>query len=135
MHVAWNVDFALVDERGKNRLQEESNELGALTWKLRLGDDEISIKIYIQMKGEEIIEIEMRTNELVDVALGIKYAQGFDLYAGLHSVDVDDVAPPTVKFSDAKHHVSLLSIFLSNKSLHFGINEIINIKKINTEFR
>ena len=87
------------------------------------------------MKGEEIIEIEMRTNELVDVALGIKYAQGFDLYVGLHSVDVDDVAPPTVKFSDAKHHVSLLSIFLSNKSLHFGINEIINIKKINTEFR
>ena len=30
----WNVDFALVDERGLNRMQEESNELGALISKL-----------------------------------------------------------------------------------------------------
>jgi hypothetical protein len=30
----WNVGFALVDERGKNRMQEESNEIGALISKL-----------------------------------------------------------------------------------------------------
>jgi hypothetical protein len=26
----WNVDFALVDERERNRMQEKSNELGVL---------------------------------------------------------------------------------------------------------
>jgi hypothetical protein len=30
----WNVDFALVDEKEKNRMQEESDELGALILKL-----------------------------------------------------------------------------------------------------
>jgi hypothetical protein len=29
-------------------------------------------------------------------ALGIKHAQGFDLNVDLHSLDVDDVARPTV---------------------------------------
>jgi hypothetical protein len=42
----WNVDFALVDEREKNRMREESYEVGALISKLRLGDDEISIETY-----------------------------------------------------------------------------------------
>ena len=49
----WNVNFALVDEREENITQEESYELGALISKLQLGDDEISIKTYIQMEGEE----------------------------------------------------------------------------------
>jgi hypothetical protein len=40
----WNVDFALVDERAKNRLQKESNEFDALISKLLLGDDEMSIE-------------------------------------------------------------------------------------------
>ena len=35
---------ALVDEREKNRIREESYELGALILKLRLDDDEMSIK-------------------------------------------------------------------------------------------
>ena len=30
----WNVDFAIVDEREKNRMREETNELGALNPKL-----------------------------------------------------------------------------------------------------
>jgi hypothetical protein len=60
--------FALVDEREKNRMQEESHELGALISKLRLSDDEMSIKTYIQMKGKEVIELELSTDELVDVA-------------------------------------------------------------------
>jgi hypothetical protein len=105
----WNVDFSLVDKRGKNILQEESNEHGALISKLRLGDDEMSIEIYIHMEGEENIELELSVDELVDVALGVNYAQGFDLDVHLHLVDVDDVAPPIVKPSDAKRHASLLS--------------------------
>ena len=35
----------------------------------------------------------------------------FDLNVDLHLVNVDDVASPTVKLSDAKHHASLLSSF------------------------
>jgi hypothetical protein len=41
-------------------------------------------------------------DELVDAALGINHAQGFDLNVDLHLVDVDDVAPPTIKLSDTK---------------------------------
>ena len=62
------TDFALVDERKKNRMREDSDELRALISKLRLGDDEMSVKTYIQMKGKEITELELSTDELVDVA-------------------------------------------------------------------
>jgi hypothetical protein len=41
----------------------------------------------------------LNTYESVDVALRINYAQGFDLNVDLHSIDVDDVAPPIVKHS------------------------------------
>jgi hypothetical protein len=57
-----NVDFALVDEMEKNKMQEELDELGALISKLRLGDDEMSIKTCIQMKREEITELELNIN-------------------------------------------------------------------------
>jgi hypothetical protein len=30
----WNVDYVLVDEKGENRMQEQSYELGALISKL-----------------------------------------------------------------------------------------------------
>ena len=93
-------------------MQEESNELGALISKLRLGDEEMSMKTYIQMVREKITELELSIDELVDAALGINYAQGFDLNVDLHSIDVNDVAPPTIKFSDAKCHASLLFNFL-----------------------
>src|ERR1700737_3969170 len=124
------ADFVLVDEREKKRMREESDELGALISKLRLGDDEMSIETYIHMEGEEITELELTTDELVDAALGVNHAQGFDLNVDLHSVDVDDVAPPTVKLSDAKHHASLLSNFLLDNSLHFDVNEIISFQKL-----
>ena len=95
LRATWKVDYALVDEMEKNRMQEESYELGALISKLWLGDDEMWIEIYIQMEGQEIIELELSTYELVDVALRINYTQGFDLNVDLHLVDVDDVASPT----------------------------------------
>jgi hypothetical protein len=80
------------------------------------------------MEGEENTELELSTDVLVDAALGVNHAQGFDLNVDLHSIDVDDVASPTVKLSDAKHHASLLSNFLVDNSLHFGVNEIIVFK-------
>ena len=73
---------------------------------------------------------ELSIDELVDVALGTNYAQDFDLNVDLHSVDVDDVAPPTIKLSDAKRHASLLSSFLLENSLYFGVNEIISFQKL-----
>jgi hypothetical protein len=111
-------------------MREQSHELGALISKLRLGDDEMSFDSYIQMEGEEITELELSIDELVDAALGINHAQGFDLNVDLHSVDVDDVAPPSIKLSDAKRHASLLSNFLLNNSLHFGVNEILGFQKL-----
>ena len=123
LHVTWNVDFALIDEREKNRMQKESYELGALISKLRSGGDEMSIETYIQMEGEENIELELSIDELVDVALGADYAQDFDLNVDLDLVGVDDVAPPTVKLSDAKRRASLLSSFLLENSICFGVND------------
>jgi hypothetical protein len=48
---------------------------------------------------------------LVDAALGINYAQGFDLNVDFHSVDVDDVAPPTVRLVmlNIMHHCCRIS--------------------------
>jgi hypothetical protein len=63
-------------------------------------------------------------------ALGINHAQGFDLNVDLHSIDVDDVAPPTVKLSDAFSHASLLSNLLLDNYLHFGVNEILSFQKL-----
>ena len=82
------------------------------------------------MEGENIIELDLSTNELVDATLGINYAQGFDLIVDLHSVDVDDVAPSTIKLSDAKCHASLLSNFLLDNPWHFGVDEIIWFQKL-----
>ena len=44
---------------------------------------------------------------------------------------MNDVAPPTLKLSDAKRHASLLSNFLIlDYSLHFGVNEMISFQKL-----
>ena len=115
-------------------MREESHVLGIMISKLRLGDDEMSIETYIQMEGEETTELELSTDELVDATLGINHAQGFDLHVDLHSVDVDDVAPPIIKLSDAKCHASLLSNFLLNNSLHFGVNEILSFQKTDSKW-
>ena len=54
---------------------------------------------------------ELSNDELVDDASGTNHAEDLDLSIDLRSVNVDDVAPPIVKFSDAKRHASLLSSF------------------------
>ena len=111
-------------------MREESYELGALISKLRLGDDEMSIETYIQMEGKIVTELELSTDELMDIALGINYAEDFDFNVDMHSIHVDGVAPPIVKLSDAKCHASLLSNFLLDNTLHFGVNEIISFQKL-----
>ena len=82
------------------------------------------------MEGEENIELELSIDELVDVAFGINYAQGFDINVDIHLVDMDDVASPIAKLSDVGCHASLLSNFLFDNSLHFGVNEIISFQKL-----
>jgi hypothetical protein len=48
------------------------------------------------MEGEESIELELSIDELLDATLGINHAQGFDLIVDMHSIDVDDIVPPTI---------------------------------------
>ena len=47
----------------------------------------------------------------MDVALGTNYAQDFGLNVDLDLIDVNDVALPIIKFSNAKvmHHCCLVS--------------------------
>ena len=61
---------------------------------------------------------------------GTNCAQDFDLKVDLDSIDVDDIAPPTLKLSVAKCHASLLSSFLYENPLYFGVNEMISFQKI-----
>jgi hypothetical protein len=51
----WNVDFALADEREKNRMREKSDEHGALISKLQLGDDEMSMRLTFRWKGKRVL--------------------------------------------------------------------------------
>jgi hypothetical protein len=69
-------------------------------------------------------------DELVDAALGINHVQGFDLNVDLHLVDVDDVAPPTLKLIVFKRDASLLSNCLSDNSLHLCVNEFPSFQKL-----
>ena len=50
----------------------------------------------------------MSIDEFVDVALVINFPQDFDLNVDIHSLDVDDVSPPTIKLDNAKCHASFL---------------------------
>ena len=62
------------------------------------------------MEGEDIIELDLSTNELVDDALATNCAQDFDLYIDLYSVN--DVALPTIKLMmlNVMHHCCLVSL-------------------------
>ena len=62
--------------------------------------------------------------------LGTILVIGNVLIIRVTSVDVGDVAPPTVKLSDAKCHASLLSRFLLENSLYFGVDEIMSFQKL-----
>ena len=65
------------------------------------------------LQGEEITERESNIEELVDDTLGTISTEDLDLDVDLDSIDVDDVALPTVKLRDARLHASWLCSFLS----------------------
>ena len=90
----------------------------------------MSIETYIHIEGEEIIQLKLSIDELVDVALGTNYALDYDLSVDPDSVDLDDVASPTLTPNDAKHHVPLLSSFLLQNYIYFDVNEIISFQKL-----
>ena len=52
------------------------------------------------------------------------------LVVDIDLVEVDDVALPSVKLSDAKRHASLLSSFLFGNSSYIFDNEIINFQNL-----
>ena len=54
----------------------------------------------------------------------------FELNVDLYSIDVDDIASPTLKLSDVKRHASLLSSFLFENYLYFSVDEIICFQKL-----
>ena len=72
----------------------------------------------------------MSTDELVDASLRTDSPQDFDPNSDLDSVDVDDVAPPTLKLNDAKRRASLLSSFLLKDSLYSSVDDIISFQKL-----
>ena len=43
---------------------------------------------------------------------------------------MNGVTSPMIKLSDAKHHASLLSSFLLDNSLYFGLNKVISFQKL-----
>jgi hypothetical protein len=92
----WSIDFALVAEREKNTMQEESYELDALSLKLWLGDNASVIETYIHTDMENITELDLSIDKLGTVHIGINYAQGCDLNVDMHSIDVESRAPPTL---------------------------------------
>ena len=51
----WNVDFALVDERETNKMQEEPNELGAMISKLQLDDVRGQSRLTFKWKGKKLL--------------------------------------------------------------------------------
>ena len=54
----------------------------------------------------------------------------FCLNVDIDLVDVDNVVPLTVKLSDANRHATLLSTFLLENSLYFGVDEMISFLKL-----
>jgi hypothetical protein len=62
---------------------------------LQLGDSEMSIETYIQMEGEEITGARIEYWWVGGCCFG-NQLRLCHLNVDLHSIDVDDVAPPTI---------------------------------------
>jgi hypothetical protein len=73
------------------------------------------------MEGKGIAKLKLITDELVDASLGTISSQDFNLNVALDSINVDDVASPTIKLSDAKCHASSSSSLLSRIASYFDV--------------
>ena len=69
----------------------------------------MSLKTYIKMKGKKTTELKLNIDELVDANLRTHLPLKIYHNIDVDSIDIDDVASPTIKLSDAKHRASLLS--------------------------
>lgn len=87
--MAWNVDFAIDDERKKHRLKYKLDKLIALIETLQFVVIELLVKEDIHMEARIIQESDI--NELEHRALGIDLSMEFDLNANaIYLNDVDE---------------------------------------------
>jgi hypothetical protein len=80
---------------------------------------------YIQMDGKDLIEEELITIELVDMALEVE-ASPSNLDLHVDPIPNVDQPPPFVKLTDARHHASMLSHFLLSNSVNFSVQDVTN---------
>ena len=75
-----------------------------MSFQLKLGGEELPIQDYVQMTGEDCIEAEYSTSELVNIALDNSLSTPDDFDFNFDLGDVDDHPPPIVRLSDAQHY-------------------------------
>jgi hypothetical protein len=69
--------------------------------------------------------------ELVDIALEVVEASIPNLDLNIDFIpNVDDQSPPIVNLTDAWHHASMLSHFLLNNLVNFGVQDVIDFQKV-----
>lgn len=56
------------------------------------------------MEREDIIKLELSNDVLVHVHWETNSRQNFHINVNINSLDVADVAPPTVEIGDVEHH-------------------------------
>ena len=58
------ADFGMDDECEKSRKKEATNNLASLISSLNFGSEDMPIEEYVQLVGEEIVDVEYTTAEL-----------------------------------------------------------------------
>ena len=70
LFAGWSVDVAMDHEREKWRMKEQTHKLTSLISSLNLGSEDMPIEEYVQLAGQEIVDVEYNMIELVDLAWG-----------------------------------------------------------------
>ena len=84
-----------------------------------------------EMDGEDFIEEELTSIELVNMALEVVEASPSNLVLNVDPIpNVGDQRPPIVKLTDTQHHASMLSHFLLNNSVNFSVQDVTNFQKV-----
>ena len=92
-------------------MKEATYELASLISSLNLGIEDLPIKEYVQLVGEEIVDAKYNIVELVDLAQDRKIHFDLDLNEQpMKGNDVDDHRTPIVKLPQAHEYARLLFI-------------------------
>jgi len=126
----WNANLAMENEREKVRMVKESEELAALIAQLKLGDAELPLQDFVDIAGEECIEAEYGTNDLVNLAFENGLTMAHDFNFNTEVVNVDDQPPPVVRLSATQHHAQVLSHFSMDNSQDFNVHDVMEFEKI-----